>query len=65
VVSLSADALGLLEIEQHLSEQPDVDEQRVAAIRQALSEGSYRLDASRLAESMLAQERLFLAGGAP
>ena len=64
-VSLSTDARVLLDVQQRLSEQPVVDQQRVETIRQALSEGSYRVDVSRLAESLLAQERMFLAGGAP
>lgn len=64
-VSLSTDARVLLDVQQGLSEQPVIDQRRVETIRQALSEGSYRIDVNRLAETLLAQERMFLAGGAP
>jgi negative regulator of flagellin synthesis FlgM len=64
-VSLSTDARVLLDVQQRLSEQPVVDQRRVETIRQAVSEGSYRIDVNRLAESLLAQERMLLAGGAP
>jgi negative regulator of flagellin synthesis FlgM len=62
-VSLSSGALTLLEISERLSAQPDLDHKRVEAIREALSQGSYRIDARRVAEGLIAQERLFLAGG--
>lgn len=62
-VSLSSGALTLLEIRQRLSAQPDLDQKRVDAIREALSQGSYRIDARRVAEGLIAQERLFVAGG--
>lgn len=64
-VSLSSGALTLLEVGQRLGTQPDLDQQRVQAIREALEQGRYRIDAPRLAEALLAQERLFLAGYAP
>jgi len=63
-VSLSTDARVLLDVQQRLSEQPLVDQRRVETIHEALSQGTYRIDVNRLAESLLAQERLFLAGGA-
>lgn len=64
-VSLSTGALTLLEVKQRLATEPDLDQQRVQAIREALDQGRYRIDAPRLAEALLAQERLFLAGRAP
>lgn len=62
-VSLSTGALTLLEIRQRLSAQPDLDQKRVDAIREALNQGSYRIDTRRVAEALIAHERLFLAGG--
>jgi len=61
-VSLSTGALNLLELQQRLSEQPEVDQGRVEAIRQALSQGSYRIDVNRLADSLLTQEVQLLTG---
>ena len=64
-VSLSSGALTLLEVGQRLGTGPDLDPQRVAAIREALDQGRYRIDAPRLADALLAQERLFLTGRTP
>ncbi len=61
-VRLSSSALKLRETARRLAEQPDVDRMRVAAIRDALSAGTYRVDPGRLADGILAQERQFLAG---
>lgn len=62
-VQLSSSALKLRETEQRLAQQGDIDQRRVDAIRDALNTGSYRVDAGRLADGLLAQERLFLAAG--
>lgn len=62
-VSLSSGALQLLEVRQRLAEQPALDPKRVEAIREALSQGRYRIDPQRVADALIAQERLFLGGG--
>ncbi|MGV0951589.1 MAG: flagellar biosynthesis anti-sigma factor FlgM [Azonexus sp.] len=61
-VKLSSSALQLQDAERRLAQQPDVDQARVAAIREAVSAGTYRVNAARLADGILAQERLFVAG---
>jgi negative regulator of flagellin synthesis FlgM len=61
-VKLSNNALQLQEAERRLAQQPNVDQARVTAIRDALSAGTYRVDVGRLADGLLAQERLFVAG---
>lgn len=61
-VKLSSSALQLQEAERGLAQQPNVDQARVAAIRAAVSTGTYRVNAGALADGLLAQERLFFAG---
>jgi negative regulator of flagellin synthesis FlgM len=61
-VRLSSSALKLRETGQILAQQSDVDLARVTAIRNALSEGTYQVDAGVLADGLMAQERLFAAG---
>jgi negative regulator of flagellin synthesis FlgM len=63
-VSLSSSALGLKEAERRLALDPGVDQARVDAIRDALSEGAYRPDPARIADGLLAQEQMLTAGGA-
>jgi len=64
-VKLSSNALQLQEAQRRLAQQPEVDQARVAAIRAALSEGTYQVNAERVADGILAQERLFAAGQRP
>lgn len=52
-VNLSARAKALKEAEQQLGKQPEVDDARVAQIRQALESGTYKVDAEQLAQKML------------
>jgi negative regulator of flagellin synthesis FlgM len=61
-VNLSSRALKIQETERRLALQPNIDQVRVAAIRDSLEAGTYRVDAGRLADGLMAQERLFLAG---
>ena len=56
-VSLTPTALRLHGAEQRLANQPVVDEARVEAIRQAIAEGSYQVNAERVAEKLLDLER--------
>lgn len=52
-VSLSARAKGLKQTEQRLKDYPEVDDSKVDAIRTALQNGSYKVDAQKLAQKML------------
>lgn len=61
-VSLSSSALTLKAVERRLAEQPEVDQARVDAIRDALGKGTYRIDPGRIADGILSQERMFHAG---
>ena len=49
-------------IAKDLATSPPVDAGRVAALRQAIQSGSYRIDPDRIAERMIALERPFKAG---
>jgi negative regulator of flagellin synthesis FlgM len=55
-VELTDKARQLQRLEEKLAEFPAVDSQRVAEIRQAIADGSYRIDADLIAERMLATE---------
>lgn len=48
-VELSSEAKNLQEVEANLSRLPEVDHERVSHIKDALREGSYSVDPSRLA----------------
>lgn len=58
-VSLSPEAQTLGRVEQAMKKSPDVNEAKVAAIRQALAEGRYQVNSDRIAERMLAQDDSF------
>ena len=52
-VNLSAQAQQLRAIEEKLRELPEVDNERVSQIRQAIADGSYKADSSRIADKLL------------
>ena len=52
-VELSPDARNIEAAEKALQEQPEIDDQKVAEIRQALEDGSFTTDAEQLAQKML------------
>ena len=56
-VSLSATTIKLQELEQQLKDMPVADKSRVEAIRLALADNSYKIDAGRIAEGLLGAER--------
>ncbi len=56
-VRITGAARDLAAIEQGLRELPVVDEARVAAVRQRLDEGSYRVDPQKIADRLLHVER--------
>lgn len=56
-VKLSAQAQQLQAVEERLRELPVVDNERVAQIQQAISDGSYQMDSGRIADKLLALEK--------
>lgn len=58
-VSLSQEAHALGRVEQAMKKAPEVNEAKVAAIKQAIAEGRYQVNSERIAEGMLAQDDLF------
>ncbi|MBA1200809.1 flagellar biosynthesis anti-sigma factor FlgM [Pseudomonas capeferrum] len=52
-VHLSNEAQQLQKISEKLRDQPVVDSARVAALKQAIADGSYQVDAGRVASKML------------
>lgn len=61
-VQLSSTALKMQQIAQTLAEQPEIDQTRVEAIRSSIEQGTYQIDARRVADKLLAHEGLL--GGA-
>lgn len=56
-VSLTDTAARLREMENTLAKLPVVDNQRVEAVRQAIADGTFEVDAERVARKMLAFEQ--------
>ncbi|HLT13253.1 MAG TPA: flagellar biosynthesis anti-sigma factor FlgM [Marinobacter sp.] len=52
-VSLSNQAKNLKQLEQKLGDYPEMDDDRIAQIRTALENGTYKIDAEKLAQKML------------
>ncbi|MDX1581503.1 MAG: flagellar biosynthesis anti-sigma factor FlgM [Alphaproteobacteria bacterium] len=52
-VKLSSQAESLKQVEQQLADLPEVDDARIEQIRSALADGSYKIDAEKLAQKML------------
>ena len=55
-VSLTDTAGRVRELEQRLIDLPIIDNQRVEALKKALADGSYKVDAERVAQELLALE---------
>ncbi|PKM30251.1 MAG: flagellar biosynthesis anti-sigma factor FlgM [Gammaproteobacteria bacterium HGW-Gammaproteobacteria-11] len=55
-VTLSSQAQQIQTIEERLRDLPVVDNERVAQLRQAISEGTYQADSSKIADKLLALE---------
>lgn len=58
-VSLSSKAQALGKLEQAVQQSADVDEAKVARVKQAIAEGQYKADSATIAERMLSQDSLF------
>lgn len=56
-VSLTGTAEKLRKLEAALSELPVADEERIEGIRRAVANGTYEIDAQRIADKMLDFER--------
>ncbi len=52
-VSLSSQAKNLKQLEQKLGDYPEMDDERIESIRSALENGTYKIDAEKLAQKML------------
>jgi len=56
-VTLTDSARSLHKIEEAVAKAPVVDAQKVAAVKQAIGSGTYKIDAGRVAGKMLKFER--------
>ncbi len=56
-VTVTDSALKLLKIEKTLAEIPGFDAEKVASIKQALSDGSYTINTDRIAGNLIKFER--------
>jgi negative regulator of flagellin synthesis FlgM len=56
-VAITSTAQQLASLEQQLAGIPGVDESRVDSISQALNNGSYQVDASRIADGLLSAQK--------
>lgn len=52
-VNLSSQAKNLKQLEQRLDSYPEMDDERIEEIKAALADGSYKIDAEKLAQKML------------
>ncbi|HWV16022.1 MAG TPA: flagellar biosynthesis anti-sigma factor FlgM [Cellvibrio sp.] len=57
-VVLSPEAQNLTRLQAKISVLPDVNLERVAAIKQAIAEGRFEINPERIAENMLNQDEL-------
>ncbi|HEY7883410.1 MAG TPA: flagellar biosynthesis anti-sigma factor FlgM [Cellvibrionaceae bacterium] len=57
-VNLSEQAQTLNRLQETIAAAPDINTERVAEIRQAISEGRFEINAGKLAEAMLQQDEL-------
>ena len=55
-VKLSDQAQQMKSIEARLKDLPEVDSERVAQLKQAIADGSYKPDSSRIADKLLGLE---------
>jgi len=56
-VSLSSNARTLTAAESALQQQPEIDDSKVESIRNALADGSFQIDAEKVAQKMLDMDK--------
>ncbi|WP_194437053.1 flagellar biosynthesis anti-sigma factor FlgM [Vibrio fluminensis] len=56
-VSLSSEGKAVGEMHKQMASQPSFDQAKVAAIKEAISNGSYTVDAEKLASNMIKFEK--------
>lgn len=57
-IKLTEAAARLQRLEAALSEMPDIDQRRVEALRREIESGAYRTDPERVAQKLVALERM-------
>lgn len=57
-VQITPTAQLLANVAQQIAGTPEIDQSRVDAIRQALASGSYQIDSSRVADGLLAAQKI-------
>jgi negative regulator of flagellin synthesis FlgM len=57
-VEITPTAQLLAGLSQQIADAPDVDQTRVDAVRQALGGGAYQIDSSRIADGLLAAQKI-------
>ncbi|UTA49455.1 flagellar biosynthesis anti-sigma factor FlgM [Simiduia sp. 21SJ11W-1] len=55
-VQLSTEAQRLQKLEENIAQAPEVNEERVAQLKAAIADGSYSVNADRLADKILSSE---------
>lgn len=58
-IELSPEARNLTELESKIIASADVDVKRVEEIKQAISDGTYKIDADSIATKMLSNDDIF------
>ncbi len=58
-VSLSQQGQNLSKLEANIQNAPAVNEDRVAALKKAVADGSYQINATSIAGKLLSQDQLF------
>lgn len=56
-VNLSSQAKNLKQLEQKLGDYPEMDDDRIEQIRSALENGTYKVDAEKVAQKMLDMDK--------
>ena len=57
-VEITPTAQLLANLAQQIADTPDIDQNRVDSLRQALGSGSYPIDSSRVADGLLAAQKI-------
>lgn len=56
-VTLTSTAAELLKLEESLATLPDMDSQRIAAVRAAIADGSYQIEPDKIVARLLSLEK--------